>query len=219
MSYFFIYKIYDEEKYYCHVDKSSDTAKVYKQLKKQIKHENVFGKNSSSIVLVRQIWEKSLQGARNFLRIFEITDYDVIQDSHLGRGKVLIKTEEKKSNSVSGGEDILDKELSGKIKTGQITREDIKVCIDHFYNLRLLQQDADLIDQSIITSQEIFDLEVNQEELNEKVPESDKDMYWCNKCFSFMSIADYAKHKKSADHKLNSNLHKKAKKSKPLMVD
>lgn len=218
MSDFFIYKIYDEEKYFCHVDKSSDTEKVYKQLKKQIKHENVFGNNSSSIVLVRQIWGKSLQGARNFLRIFEITDYDVIQDSHLGREKVVIKpVANQKSKSVSDG--IIDQELSCKIKTGQITREDIKVCIDHFYNLRLFQQDADLIDQSIITSQEIFDLEVNREELNKKVPESDKDMYWCNKCFSFMSITERAKHKKSDDHKLNSELHKKSKKSKPLMVD
>ena len=76
-----------------------------------------------------------------------------------------------------------------------------------------------MVDQATITVEEIFALELGQEELNTKVPSSDKDMYWCNKCFSFMSIADYAKHKKSADHKLNSNLHKKAKKSKPLMVD
>ena len=215
---FFIYKIYDEDKYYCHVDKSSDTTKVFQQQKKQIKHENVFGKNGSSIVLVRQVWEKSLQGARNFLKIFEITDYDIIQDSHLGREKVVIKpVANQKSKSVSDG--IIDQELSCKIKTGQITREDIKGCIDHFYNLRLFQQDADLVDQATITVEEIFALELGQEELNTKVPSSDKDMYWCNKCFSFMSIADYAKHKKSADHKLNSNLHKKSKKSKPLMVD
>ena len=79
---FFIYKIYDEDKYYCHVDKSSDTTKVFQQQKKQIKHENVFGKNGSSIVLVRQIWEKSLQGARNFLKIFAITNNYMVKVAH-----------------------------------------------------------------------------------------------------------------------------------------
>lgn len=214
---FFIYKIYDDDKYFCHVDKCSVPEQVLTKLKKQKIYENTFGTKfrdkSTSIVLIRQIWETSLINARNFLRVYQITQWDVIEAAHAGRDEIKIqKVQEVTTYAVSN--DIISKELSSKVKTKQVTKQDLKQCIDYFYNLNLHRQNNDILDQSIITEEEKFNVEVKQKELN-KI-KTKKDMYWCEKCSMFMLFSNYERHKKSGTHLLNSH---KEKSKTPIMVD
>tara|TARA_R110000822_G_scaffold128963_1_gene264897 strand:- start:21 stop:668 length:648 start_codon:yes stop_codon:yes gene_type:complete len=214
MSDFFIYKVYSNDKYYCHVDRNSDTEKVFKKLKKQPTHQANFADHPTSIVLFKQIYENSLQQAKEFLRIYEITNYVEIEAAQFGRTQVVIKKVASETGEAVR-EGIISKELSSKIKTKQVTKQDIKICMDYFYNLKLHTQ-SDLIDQSIVTDEELFAIEVKQKYLNDNIKPSPNDMHWCKKCSMFMLHKSYTRHKTSGTHLINSEKYKKSKKPKTV---
>ena len=180
MTNYFIYKIFISDVFFLNVSRDNYPQRVFNSLRRNSEYKSRFGNETATIAFLHQIEVNSLFEAKLQKELYGKTHEEFIKSVKTSSTKNACELTQKytRKKFVSNVP-----ELRTKIKSGEITLENIKDLIE--YNESVKKQDKPSFDRKLLTEQEIENCRVKYANLNPKTTPTVEDIYYCDDCQIF----------------------------------